>query len=414
MLIPPWQQPDEHAHVAISEVHNLSPDADVADPARQTEILRSMAEHGWWRHRTGEEPPSPLPTRFGLADVKETIGINPLSRDYPRGYYGVMGRVLALGGRHAIVRDLYVMRGISMVFALATLWMAWLGARVAIGDAGAGVVTLLLALHPQFAVVSTTASPDAVVNFAGACLWWQAMRAITVPKPEWPLAAVWIIAAVITTVDRMGVPLVMIAFLLSVFVVARRWGFTKRTWVATIAGAILVAAILWLLNAASRTFTAVAWQTLLPVPKARTAEFFTSFVTVLFRSWWFSAGWVRYVPPVWWTLGAVVLAVTSVAGLLQRFSPARVEPSRIVAAVAALMLAVQLGAVYWTYFRLGIGPQGRHLFPCLVPALVLLWLGAEAWVPEHARMRVAAGLVLTFAALDATAWLLVAMPAYAR
>ena len=49
--------------------------------------------------------------------------------------------------------------------------------------------------------------------------------------------------------------------------------------------------------------------------------------------------------------------------------------------VALIGVGIQMLAVYWTYFRLGNGAQGKSLFPVLVPCLVLLWVGIEAWVP---------------------------------
>jgi hypothetical protein len=404
--------------VAIAEVHNLNSEAPVSDPARQAEILGSMAEHGWWRHRTGRESPAVLVPRFTNADpndldVNSTIGIDPLSQAHPKVYYGVMGRVLGLGGRHTVVRDLYVMRAVSVGFALATLWIAWLGAQIAGGDFG-GVVAVLLALHPQFAVVSTTASPDALVNLAGACVWWQAMCALRGPRIVWPIAGVWAAAAAGATVDRIGIPLLAIALLISVAAVRRLRGLGWRTWATTVAGTAALVGMLWLLHEQIGTFSATDWRTIAPVEKARTAEFFTSFAAMLFRTWWFTAGWIRYYPGVWWTAGVLAITVIAGAGLARLVSRSDPYISRTVVAHAALMLIVQLSAVYWTHFRFGTGPQGRYLFPCVVPAIVLLLLGVETWVPAHYRLRAAAALVLVFAVLDMTAWLTIAMPAYAR
>ena len=46
-----------------------------------------------------------------------------------------------------------ILRAISAVFGMLTLWIAWLGARECLGTLGGATVALLLALHPQFAIV---------------------------------------------------------------------------------------------------------------------------------------------------------------------------------------------------------------------------------------------------------------------
>src|SRR5436190_260988 len=79
--------------------------------------------------------------------------------------------------RMPVASELIAIRAISAVFGLATLWVCWCATRESLGQTGAAIVTALLALHPQFAVVATTASPDALINLAGACVWWMAIRA---------------------------------------------------------------------------------------------------------------------------------------------------------------------------------------------------------------------------------------------
>src|SRR3989442_12593518 len=51
VLVPPWQNPDEHLHVAVIRALTYEPWLEIANRRKvdvQAEILRSMAEHGWW------------------------------------------------------------------------------------------------------------------------------------------------------------------------------------------------------------------------------------------------------------------------------------------------------------------------------------------------------------------------------
>ena len=84
----------------------------------------------------------------------------------------------------------------------------------------------------------------------------------------------------------------------------------------------------------------------------------------------------------------------------------------MVIVLALVTLAAQAGAVYWMYYRLANGSQGKSLFPALVPTLVLLWVGVAAWVPDRYRAAAAVALVAVLALFDLSVWTLVAIPAY--
>lgn len=414
VLIPPWQHPDEHAHVAIAEVfESRLRSSQSSDPWREEEILRSMADHEWWRHY-GAPSPDPLPARFTRLPARNasaTLGIDATSPDHPRPYYAAIGAVLAFAPRMSVVDDLYVMRALSAALAMLTLWVAWRAARELLGETAGTTVAVMLALHPQFAVVSTAASSDALANLAGVLVWWQAMRAVRGSNVTWPLTVMWVAAICGAVADRMAVPLLIAACAISVAAFLRT-GVRRSTIVRTIAILALLAASLRVL-AAWRTFRGVVWEQVLPLPQAQTWEYFVRFTFILVESWWASLGWQRYPPPWWLATFALGLTAVAVVGVIRRFLWDDHVRTRTILGVSVTIVAIQVAAVYWIYFRLAHGAQGRHLFPALIPALVLIWIGIETWVPAQYRQHAAVGLVLTFAALDSLVWTLVAVPAYA-
>ena len=415
-LIPPWQHPDESTHVARIELQRnriLLLD-ESPDPAREGEILRSMARYDWWDHRDfRSEAPAVIPEDFFSAGNGVAVPAQTFAR--PTAYTLIAGRLLSWLPRLAIVEDLYVLRAMSVVFGMLTLWIAWLGARECLGTLGGATVTALLALHPQFAVVATAAAADALVNLLGACVWWQTTLAIRRTHSLLPLAGVWCAAIAAASADRMGVPLLAFALVVSVVVIARRTeGFTRPTAAVSVFLALVAAA--GALGTAGETYglTYVFTQDWWIADGARSWSFFGRFTSFVHQSWWFSLGWVRYAPPWWWVAVATVLTAIAAAGTGRLLFDASALDARARAliALAAVGLVLQASAVYWTYFRLEHGAQGKSLFPVLVPCLVLLWRGIEAWVPAPRRVHAAAALVLLLALLDAAVWGLVAIPAY--
>ena len=415
-LIPPWQHPDESTHVARVELHRNrialldgSPDA-----AREGEILQSMARYDWWDHRRPRsQAPAVIPKDFSSAAYGVAVPTQGVAR--PNAYTLFAGRFLSWLPRLTIVEDLYLLRSMSAVFGMLTLWVAWLGARECLGPLGGATVAVLLALHPQFAVVSTAAAADAVVNLLGACVWWQTTLALKRSHILLPLTGVWGAAIAAASTDRMGVPLLAIALVVSIVVIARRAERLTGPVAVTFVVVGLVAAA-WALDAFGDTYNLPSVFTLnwMPVEGARSWSFVARFTSFVHQSWWFSLGWVRYAPPSWWTAVAITLTAIAAVGTGRQLldSGASNASRRTLVALAVVLVTIQAAAVYWTYLRLGNGAQGKSLFPVLVPCLVLLWCGIETWVPTWRRARAAAALVLLLAALDAAAWGLVAMPAY--
>jgi len=411
LIVPPWQQPDEPIHVAVAEVwrSRISGD-DAQDRGRQAEIIDSMIRHGWWRHYQKPLPPGPQPTRFASTGVVfPTIGLEPEDWVYQPPYYATVGWLLSLVPRAPVERDLYFMRIVSILFAIGTLWVAFLGSRLALDELSAGTVASLLALHPQFAIASTTAAPDAVVVFAGAVLWWQTMSAIRQPHYVRALMIVWLTVIAAALVDRAGIALIPIAFVMTAFVFVRRLPVLMAVTalaVVTLAVAVAMATVPTIRGLLRISLA----DTMVSSSISDAAQYAMRFTGFLFSSWWYSLGWVRYFAPQWWVISTTVIAAVAVIGTWRSF--ARSGATRIVIAFAAVNLLCLLLAIAWVFLRVRVGAQGRYLFPAIVPALTLMWLGTAAWVPPRLRPVVSTALVAAFAILDLVAWTVVAVPAY--
>lgn len=410
-IIPPWQQPDEPIHVAVAEVwRNRFAGSGDTDRGREAEIIHSMIRNAWWLHYGKPLPSGPEPTRFvATGVVAEGIGLEPESAVYPSPYYATVGWLLSLGPLLPVEVDLTLMRGLSMALALGTLAIAFFSSRLALGDLAAMAVTSLLALQPQFVIASTTAGPDALVVFAGAIVWWQSVAALRGAQTVGSLAILWAAALSAALIDRLGVALIPVAVATSSFVSVRR--MQRHRAFATVGIAVFAIGLAIVVFRPLRSSLLLSLgDHLMPAIENR-REFAERFATSLFASWWYSLGWARYFAPA--PAIGVAAVVTAIAGLgLGRRLLADGPAARDTIIVSLTSVLGFLGAVYWVFFRFGVGAQGRHLFPAMVPTLVLLWLGVSAWMPERFARQSAVALVLVFALLDVCTWTLVAFPVY--
>jgi hypothetical protein len=418
-LIPAWQQPDEPTHVARVVLHRsriVSPGSP--DPGREADILASMARHRWWEHRiAGLRPPDDIPTTF--AQVPQRVG-GPI--ETPAGfpvYIRAAGAVLSWIPALPVEQQMMALRVFSAMLGLLTLWLTWRAALECLSPLGSGAVALLVALHPHFVTFSTAASPDPVVVVFGALVWWQATVAVMRGRLIGPLAVMWAAAIAAAATDRVGVPLVAAAMAISVVAFAGRGvriGWTTGRVLSVVAAcALALGASAWALYVFGETYalTRIYRGGWFPVPDVMTWPRFADFNWFLFQSWWYSVGWGRYVPPAWWVAAAGAVTVTALLGvgrlILGNAGNGRL---RTLALLAAIGIAIQLAAVYWTYFRLDIGGQGRYLFPFFAPSIILLWVGLESIAPRTPREFVAALAIVTLALLDAFVWIRLVIPVF--
>jgi hypothetical protein len=408
-IVPPWQNPDEPAHFTRTREHARAWAGVVPGPAADRDIVESMAQYDWWRYYERETP----------LDLPESPYLVSSSIGGPTSYYAALGAVLAVvpGGR--LLTEFYLLRIVSALVALLTLWCAWRGARYLLDEPYALLVPAVVALHPQFLIVATSISPDIVLSCLGAVVWWQGMRLIV--SPSAPTALLWLFAAGLAGpfVRRSGTPMLGMALTgwCASLLAAMTWGWREvgRLILGTIAVAAIAAAVLF--AARSEIDRVVGY--IAPILERlyyadSTWEYFKSFSVALFDHSWLLAGWARYAPSGEWMFAARVLTLVSVAGLaivMCRRTGVAAGRRHLIAFTAVCFL-IQLAAVYAWHFRLVSGPQGRYLFPAFVQFAALFAAGWLALWPERARREGALVLVSALFLLDVLGWATVLIPVY--
>jgi hypothetical protein len=415
IYVPPWQHPDEPQHVeyivTLVRHHSFAQPREI-DPLVSAEVVHSMARYHWWEY-SGLPVPAVLPR--SVLDLTQSSALQ-----HPRLYHVFSAALLRGLGIDDLMAQYRALRLVSVLLALCGAAAVWAGTRRAFGGAVAAGALALLVLHPQFAVVSTAVNPEALVNLAGAVVWWQGARAVRGPRRAMALVAVVSAAVIGALSKRAGFPLLAVATAVAAVSLAAAWRASRWNPVRPLLLALLIAGLgavvaFVLLPDWSRAVRyGVEILELQPLASVEDPHFLRDFSRNFFQSAWLNAGWLTLpAPPDWYVVAAAVTGLAplgALCGLSRRLGAGE----RTMVAVAAVFVAVQLAAIYGTYFRAGYPAQGRYLFPAIGPLLVLIWLGAVHWPKGRVRRAAAVVLLTTAVWLDARAWTEVIVPGFSR
>jgi hypothetical protein len=393
LIIPPWQNPDEPQHLmSVHQVLAYGPDYrhDVLDPRAERAILASMMEHRWWEHY-GLRAPASLPESFSDGPAQVISAYFGPPDGGSRLYYRFMAALFRAVGPDALLPQLYAMRAISVLLTVLALTCVWAAGRAAL-------------------------DPLSALNLAGAFVWFQALVLVqsqTVRVRD--LCGLWGGAIAAFLLRRVGAPLLVVAAGVSAVASIRgRFGIGRPSPLRVVAGVTALVAAIALVSATADGARAVEWILRNPISVASipASDFsnWAGFLGGLFRSFWLTAGWLRYAPPSWWLI--VIIVTTTLAGI-GLITGRRAAGDRRIVVLCVSMVATQLLAIIALYFVvLRTGAQGRYLFPVLPAALLLMWVGWRAWFEPKRDQMAAQVLVTAMALLNVTGWVTVIVPAY--
>ena len=426
-IVSPWQGADEPNHFALSKVlttpiaewkfnfRKVPPVESVKAAEVERQVLQSMARHGWWE-AYDLPTPDPLPTDFTQVNTTPDLGIG--TYDQPL-FYGLAAAVLRITQPPDIEAEYHQLRMLCVALAVAALGFGWAGTRLLFGSLTAIGSTAVAAMNPQFLLTALSVNPDALVALFGAVIWWQVACVAQSRRKAFSAAIVLVTVVAALLTKRSALPLAPAGVLALVMTVVAQGGVIKvrRTLVMAASAVVLAVGVLFLarlmLSDGSLADLLKFWSTALTYRRPAdetTLAAFMRIVPISIDHAWLAAGLARFRPSETWLLVVRVLTVAGfvgAVGLMVSRSEARRE-----LCLAWLFVALQLAGVYLTAYRNIIVPDGRLLFPVLVPACVLLWVGVTWAVPTQLRRHAPLLIVGLAAALDVTGFTLVLAPAY--
>lgn len=408
-VVPPWQGPDEPTHFVLS--YFLTQPPELHRRTIETQVLDAMARHRWWE-LYGREKKYPVP-RF---DGVEGLGSGTLEQPL---YYGVAAATL-ITTRAADLESAYSrLRVVSVGLSLLALAFGWAGARVLLGPDTALGVTAAASLHPQFLLTAISVNADALLNVWGALAWWQAARLFSGGPQAFSLVLMVVAAVAAVLTKRLGVILLVIAGITAVvwLLITGERRITRRELRLALFGAVtaLVVGAAGLL-AFDREFARLPmiWRQALtlrrPLQEATTGETVTALRSMI-DYWWLTAGWLRFPAPDGWFWAARGLTIVGLGGaaLAVIQSPALRRQLWIPWLFVVPHVVTVFSVVLWT---VQTAPQGRYLFPVIIPTIALIYVGLMYVVPRSVRPYWPVVLLAGLLAMDLLGFTTVIIPAY--
>jgi hypothetical protein len=431
-VIPPWGGPDEPRHYEyvrlLYEKGRLVSWSD-ADKRIMSEIVHSMDAVGYWEWGVSEWKPdgaSPLPNDFNKIYPQNAHQLH----QPPLAYLAYL-IPLELTRASSITAQLYAMRLLSILLNVAVVLAAYYAGRELFrhDPTMALALPVFVMLLPQHLFLHSTVMNDHLVEAALAWMFVILVRVFRLGLSLPRVLGLLLCVVIGLGAKRSGLyalPVLGVAFLAYIFV---HWGGTRLS--ATQKSIRLALTVIMLSLGAVGLLYAWNW-TIVNQPQLHdyivrlflflpTEQFpfesygrilspsalplYASYIKYLFISTWGHFGWMNITLGVQAYWAFAVLTVFAFAGLAWfafKTLPQWETWRRAVLFVFGASILVALGtiiALEVRFWDLGWGgdPQGRYLFPVLIPLATLFLLGLRGFIPRARYVWWFAVLVIAMA-----------------
>jgi len=431
-VIPPWQAPDEPKHFEyvrlVFEKRRPITAADLS-PSLQKRIISSMLEYDFWKLGYGKFDPQAPPQTFA-----EIWPQSPTMLLAPPLYYLISAPWQFLASKD-IAMQLYIARLVSVTLGVLVVLVSFLTAK----ELFPGDISLLIGIPafvcflPMYTYVTSSVMNDNLANLlASLILYFMVMifrRGFTLTR-AFMIATIFTLGAftkrtvffLVPTVVA-GVPIYFWGRELKVTPNLRRIGLIAFLGILLIILGVLVSqelqakllAVVLLFSQSLYRWAFYSPAHLSAIVRALlTAEFlkFLQFaIPVLFESFWAYFGWLKIpLAPVWYRI--IILTCLAAFLGLSRFGLSVLRKPELLACwqkqslllfCISFIFILVITISFFSFSALRpypVPPQGRYLFPAIVPIATLFMLGVSELFPIQIRERAMVVLIGSFILFD--------------
>lgn len=420
IVVPPWQAPDEPAHFEharlLYEKRRFVDYPDISSDLER-EIIASMERRNFWAKGAKDFDPAEwgrLPESFAEVWARGTaheLHQGPLA-------YVLYALTLPMTISSSTETQLYVMRFLSILLGLAGGCLAFITVRELFPNRdflNLSVPAFILLL-PQHLFIHSVVNNDALAELVVSLVILVLVRVFKYGFSISRLVALLglvVVGAFTKKSTLFAVPLLLLAAVIYLL-----WRIRHRSFRLSViaASVVVVAGGIYgrntLRDLLVETLPGIyynyfgLWRPAGQEPlqldpfSTQAVTAYRRWILVTFESFWAFFGWMNLRLDLTWYAFLGVISLVAAAGLILLFL--RLSRGRFALADWQLMTLL----VFWSaillasipvvvrQFRDFEGfPQGRYLFPVLVPLATFFILGLEQWIPAH-RQRVALALCI--------------------
>lgn len=435
VIIPPWQNPDEPTHFEYMKIltnqnvfSRIQPDLPI-----QKEIIKSMDRHRYWEYVQVPQP-KPLPNSFTETPFLRS---DPTQMKYnPPFYYVLASRVLLPAREWDIEAQFYLARGLSVCLGLLTIFLSYLIAKELLQDNPVliPIVPAFIGLLPQFNMLTSSVS---AANLANMVTTWVIYLLILLLKkgPSYTklaliasgvLLGLMIKPTTIITLPLTGMALFFLEWNNIKSKGTRAWGmvfFRVAKVLLPLSGGFLL--LTWCFPVAAHTtfdtITEIVYYGILNFFKFLSKSSFSQVEGVsrlLFQSFWYTAGWMKYHLPHFWYQGLQIISMLSLAGVIlfgTRIIRQKISIKRWQAQGMGILIFSCLLVIFGVFLHskgFSYIVQGRHLFPALSGFAILGILGLYQLVPKKCYGFFSVVLILGILVFNAMVFRVYTVPTF--
>ncbi len=449
VIVPLWQAPDEPQHYQmvrvigdLGHVPSLNETCQALETYRvatvlHTEVVQSLRDNRFWEDRYRRLGPELSDSRSDgeiLKDEKLAVGIG-----HPPVYYMLASLALYPFRSSSVPIQLYALRGLSVLLSLITVWCVftvgnWLsrderGYHPADLTSRTWAATLFVVFLPMHTFMSVAVNNDALAEMLASLtltlVIWCCFRGLSYLHIV--TLIVLLLLGLFTKRTVLFLLPVILVFLACKSPNQRIVGTASHqpngntaslicsirslvaSWGAKVLLVLIILAIAYIL--AFDDATQRCWDLPARAGQLIQTDRYTShapnhygiWALLGFASFWGNFGWMNIPLDIAWYAGLAILTLAATLGALRGawrvWRDRREKPAKCcvvgLCALAVLSILAQSGASMLTR---QMPPQGRYLFPAMVPiALGFTW-GLFEWIPvRHHRfglVGIAIGLII--------------------
>lgn len=386
LITVPWQAPDEpeHVEVILTRLHtgNLWGPVKRHQPVFDA-IFQSQKDHRFWDYIPWADPAAP--PSGGLFYQ-------------PPLYYALQASVVGLVQPETVEGKLRVMRLFSAALIALVVGLSFLTMRVLFPtDVFLWLaVPLFIILHPMHAYLAGTVNNDALAELTATVGFL--LLAITLKSGMRWHTTVGLLLVLLTayytkrTVAFLGPVVAFGLFLAAARQPVRGYLFAALALLGAVLGPVFLLRGSLGTSLETRIWGYVGFGRAAPMQAIMDALPQTDlyrYFNLTFRSFWGQFGWMVQPLDDFWYTGLQIIILLSLVGLcrwLFRSRPRHISFAFLLFFIAVGLTAVQIvGAFIWYDIwagRTGSVPQGRYLYPVIVPLTTILATGFRGWFPS--------------------------------